>query len=111
MKKINPLKLKKSELKTLALIQELARRDESSWAQSNIEGDQRVNITPTPVEDRLYFGNFSIPKPTTARLFKRGVWLELERKGLAKPITDHSVTITREGLNYPTGGMMAEVPA
>ena len=103
MKNENPLHLTPAELKTLALIQELARRDESVWAMDNVDGDQRVNLRFQPHNDVCYFGHLAVPAEEASIVLQNDVWLNLETKGLAKGHAQESATITQAGKTYPTG--------
>ncbi len=99
----NPLKLNKLQLKTLAILQELAadpaitRRDEAS------RGIQ-ITAIPAPHGDHFHVGSKVVLARDATGLANQGVWLALIRKGLASAgAFPSTIVLTPAGLGYETG--------
>ena len=99
----NPLKLNKLQLKTLAILQELAgdpgitRRDEAS-------GGVHITAIPAPHGDHFHVGARVVLSRDATGLANEGVWLALVRKGLASAgAFPHTIALTPAGLGYETG--------
>ncbi len=99
----NPLKLNKLQLKTLAILQELAgdpgitRRDEAS-------GGVHITAIPAPHGDHFHVGARVVLSRDATGLANEGVWLALVRKGLASAgAFPHTIALTPAGLGYDTG--------
>ena len=98
----NPLRLNKLQLKTLCLLQELARLPESSSPVDDT-GEVIISNLPHPHGDHFHVGGrVALAKDTTG-LRNHAVWLALERKGLARSGFPFAVTLTTEGIGYDTG--------
>lgn len=100
--KHNPLKLNPLQLRTLTLLQELARRPESSTHNPET-GDALLTLIPRPHGDHIHVGaGVALVKDATG-LWNEVVWRALERKGLARSGWPIAITLTKDGLAYDTG--------
>ena len=98
----NPLRLNKLQLKTLCLLQELARHPESSSPVDDT-GEVMISNLPRPHGDHFHVGGrVALAKDATG-LRNQAVWIALERKGLARSSFPFAVTLTAEGIEYNTG--------
>lgn len=97
----NPLKLNPLQLKTLTLLQELARHPETSSAI----GDGEVLITglPRPHGDHFHLGGRVVRSADATGLQNQAVWKALERKGLIRGAFPAAVRLTPAGIDYDTG--------
>jgi hypothetical protein len=97
--KQNPLGLNALQLKTLTLVQELAR-----GAEPEADGSVRLGQLPQPHGDHFHLGNAVVATRDASGLGNPAVWVVLERKGLVRENrTPWSVTLTAAGLAYDTG--------
>lgn len=101
--KRNPLKLNSLQLKTLAILQELAsdpthaRRDETT-------GGVQITAIPAPHGDHFHVGSKVVLARDASGLANQGVWLALVRKGLAGAAAfPYTISLTPAGLGYETG--------
>lgn len=99
----NPLKLNRLQLKTLAILQELAndpavaRRDEAS-------GGVQITAIPAPHGDHFHVASKVVLARDATGLANQGVWLALIRKGLASAgAFPYTIALTPAGLGYDTG--------
>lgn len=98
--KRNPLNLNPLQLKTLTLLQALARLPE----RSRKEGESvRVDNLPHPHGDHFHLGDAVVNTRDASGLFNPAVWLALERKGLIKSMFPDAALLTPLGLDYDTG--------
>ena len=99
--KANPLKLNSLQLRTLTLLQALARLPQASKP----EADGHVAITQFPHAhgDHIHLGDASISTRDATGLENEAVWNALARKGLARSEYPHRIALTREGVAYETG--------
>ena len=99
--KKNPLNLNTLQLKTLTLLQELARLPGHSRAG---EEPDSVVITslPYPHGDHFHLGQALVASRDASGLRNPAVWTALERKGLIRTLPDCAV-LTPLGLGYETG--------
>lgn len=100
--KRNPLKLNKLQLRTLTLVQVLAK-DESTATRDDATGDTTLTHLPHAHGDHVHIGAFSVSARDASGFGNPAVWTALERKGLARPGTDGAVILTSLGLEYDTG--------
>ncbi len=101
-RKRNPLGLNKLQLRTLAVLQELARlRDHAVPADD--PGAIMVCNLPHPHGDHFHVGDRVVLARDATGLRNEAVWVALERKGLAKSLFPMSIVLTAEGLAYDTG--------
>ncbi|GEQ98177.1 hypothetical protein JCM17844_18140 [Iodidimonas gelatinilytica] len=97
-----PTRLNKLQLRTLALLQELA--EQSDMASANEEtGEVTLFQMPHAHGDHVHVGRFSVSNRFASGLSNANVWAALERKGLARANWPQSITITAEGLAVKTG--------
>ena len=98
--KKNPLGLNPLQLKTLALLQALARLPEHARAES--EGVMVANMPP-PHGDHFHLGDAVVATRDASGLFNQAAWVALERKGLIKSMFPDAAVVTEAGLAYETG--------
>jgi hypothetical protein len=100
--KRNPLKLNKLQLKTLTLLQELARLPD--MATPNAETDE-VTITgfPPPHGNHFHLGPYLVMGRDATGLRNEAVWRALDRKGLARGTFPIAITLNRDAMDYETG--------
>jgi len=101
--KSNPLQLNALQLKTLAILQELAGVD--GWARHDEAADEATILgIPHPHGDHFHVGAKVVMTRDATGLANEGVWKALERKGLAKGAHfPQQITLTAAGLGYDTG--------
>ena len=100
--KANPAKLNPLQLRTLAILQELAR-DPHHALPPDPSGAVAITNLPHPHGDHFHVGNFMVSSRDASGLFNEAVWKALERKGLARAAFPQVITLTVEGLGYETG--------
>lgn len=99
--KKNPLNLNRLQLKTLALLQELAGDPRHGTEQP--DGRVRVSHLPHPHGDHFHIGAYVAAARDATGFTNQAVWVALERKGLAQSHFPLAITLTAEGLAYDTG--------
>jgi hypothetical protein len=99
--KKNPLSLNTLQLKTLTLLQELARSP--AHAQAMPEGAVRVSELPYPHGDHFHVGSAIVMARDANGLANPAAWVALERKGLIKSLFPEAAILTPAGLAYDTG--------
>ncbi|HWG78915.1 MAG TPA: hypothetical protein VN681_04020 [Stellaceae bacterium] len=100
--KKNPLNLNALQLKTLTLLQELARLpDHGRPAQE--PGAVIVSNLPQPHGDHFHLGDAMVASRDASGLANPAAWAALERKGLIKSNFPMAAMLTPEGLAYDTG--------
>lgn len=101
--KQNPLQLNTLQLKTLAILQELA--GVNGWAKADeASGEATIFGLPHPHGDHFHVGPKVVMTKDATGLFNEGVWKALERKGLAKSAAfPQQITLTADGRSYDTG--------
>ncbi len=99
--KSNPLKLNTLQLKTLTLLQELARSPETS---TPVEETNEVRITNFPHihGNHFHIGGAVAMAKDASGLRNENVWRALERKGLARAFYPVGIVLTSEGIAYDT---------
>ena len=100
--KQNPLKLNPLQLRTLAILQMLARLPDSS-ARGPGAGEITIERFPQAHGDHLHLGDAVVSVKGITGLYIDKVWHALERKGLARADWPHRITLTPAGLEYDTG--------
>jgi hypothetical protein len=97
----NPLNLNALQLKTLTLLQELARLPD--YSRPGEEPDSAL-ITGLPHAhgDHFHLGEALVASRDATGLRNPAVWAALERKGLIRSLPDCAV-LTPRGLGYDTG--------
>ena len=98
--KKNPLGLNALQLKTLTLLQELARVTGSSGSAE--EAGIAVH-PPDPHGDHFHLGDAVVATRDASGLRNPAVWAALERKGLIRSMYPHGAVVTPLGLDYETG--------
>lgn len=100
--KKNPLKLNPLQLRTLTLLQALARVPEAA-EEGPGPGDYTIRQFPRPHADHFHLGDAVVSGQDATGLFNQAVWNALTRKGLARADWPNAITLTAEGLAYDTG--------
>lgn len=96
--KHNPLTLNPLQLKTLTLLQELAR----TAGKPAPEGIAITDL-PHPHGDHFHLGEAVVAAKDATGLRNPSVWAALERKGLIRPNLPEAVILTPLGQEYDTG--------
>src|SRR5882672_6805721 len=100
--KKNPLSLNALQLKTLVLLQELARLD-GRPAPDSPEGHILVSGMPNPHGDHFHLGEAIVMSRDATGLANEGAWAALERRGLIKAMFPVAAVLTPAGIAYDTG--------
>lgn len=100
--KNNPLKLNALQLKTLTLLQELARDPECAEKDAP-SGDVTFSRIPHPHGDHFHLGAKVVLARDATGLHNPAVYAALERKGLTRGSYPLSLALTVPGQNYDTG--------
>ncbi len=100
--KKNALKLNPLQLRTLALLQEIARHPELSTADP-ASGDVHITSIPRPHGDHFHVGGQLVLAKDATGLGNPAVWAALDRKGLAHGDFPYTITLTASGADYETG--------
>lgn len=100
--KKNPLKLNPLQLKTLTLLQELARHPELATADPET-GEILLAQIPHPHGNHFHIGAKVVAAQDATGLHNPAVWVALERKGLAKGSYPYALRLTTDGQTYDTG--------
>ncbi|HEX6440969.1 MAG TPA: hypothetical protein VF007_02205 [Stellaceae bacterium] len=100
--KRNPLALNPLQLKTLTLLQELARIA-GKPAGDDEPGGLAVSELPSPHGDHFHLGAAVVAARDATGLRNPSVWAALERKGLIRPKPPEAVILTALGQEYDTG--------
>lgn len=99
--KKNPLNLNALQLKTLTLLQELARLGE--YSRPGEEPGTIVVHPPEPHGDHFHLGEAVVVTRDASGLHNPAVWVALERKGLIRSLYPNGAVVTPAGLDYETG--------
>jgi hypothetical protein len=100
--KHNPLKLNPLQLKTLTLLQELARLPD--YSRPGEEPDSvLVTSLPSPHGDHFHLGGAVVAVRDATGLRNPAVWIALERKGLVRRSATGGALLTAAALDYDTG--------
>jgi hypothetical protein len=102
MAKKNPLNLNALQLKTLTLLQELARLPDHGRPGQE-PGTMLVTNLPQPHGDHFHVGAAVAMTKDASGLGNVAVWAALERKGLIKSMFPLAAALTPAGLAYDTG--------
>ena len=98
----NPKKLNALQLKTLTVLQQLARTPMFSAANED-SGEVLIRHFPNPHGDHFHCGDAVVMAKDATGLRNRAVWTALQRKGLAQSDFPNAITLTAEGVAYETG--------
>ena len=104
--KTNPLRLNPLQLKTLAVLQEIARHPQLAMAEP--EGDIAIQSLPHAHGDHFHIGSALVFARDASGLRNEAVWTALARKGLVRFDPSKPPAITKAGQDYDTG-VAAEV--
>ncbi len=99
--KNNPLKLNPLQLRTLTLLQALARLPSAGTPTAN--GEIMISQFPHAHGDHFHLGDALVMARDATGLLNEAVWNALTRKGVARAEWPHHITLTAEGLGYDTG--------
>ncbi len=97
----NPAKLNPLQLKTLTLLQAIARLPGAAAATA--EGDVVITKFPNAHGDHFHLGDAIVEGKNATGLYNEAVWNALTRKGLTKSQYPHQIALTPAGLGYDTG--------
>jgi LmbE family N-acetylglucosaminyl deacetylase len=101
--KHNPLNLNPLQLKTLTLLQELARVAGAPATEQDEPGGVAITQLPNPHGDHFHLGEAVVAARDATGLRNPSVWAALERKGLIRPKLPEAVILTTIGQEYDTG--------
>ena len=99
--KNNPLNLNPLQLRTLTLLQAIARIPGAAAQAAN--GEVLIAQFPNAHGDHFHLGDATVASKDATGLFKEEVWNALSRKGLARGEWPRQIVLTVEGLAYDTG--------
>ncbi|HEX2590119.1 MAG TPA: hypothetical protein VHL34_01410, partial [Rhizomicrobium sp.] len=99
--KINPLKLNPLQLRTLTLLQAIARIPSAS--QQGANGEVTIMQFPQAHGDHFHLGDAVVSGKDATGLYNEAVWNALTRKGIARAEWPHQITLTADGVTYDTG--------
>jgi len=97
----NPAKLNPLQLRTLTLLQAIARIPGA--AGTTPEGDTAITQFPHAHGDHFHLGDATVRASDATGLENENVWNALSRKGLVKCEWPNQIALTPEGLGYDTG--------
>jgi len=100
--KQNPLKLNPLQLKTLTLLQELARLPDAS-KKNDTTGNVELLYLPPAHGDHFHIGAAVASGADATGLRNQAVWVALARKGLVSDAFPDALELTPAGLVYHTG--------
>src|SRR3954447_4838348 len=101
--KRNPLNLNPLQLKTLTLLQELARLAGKPAAEDGEPGGLTITEFPHAHGDHFHLGESVVASRDATGLYNPSVFAALERKGLVRPKFPEAVILTPAGQEYDTG--------
>ena len=99
--KQNPLKLNPLQLRTLTLLQAIARIPRAASQGAN--GEVIISQFPAAHGDHFHLGDAVVAGKDATGLYNEAVWNALTRKGLARADWPHQIALTPQGLGYDTG--------
>jgi hypothetical protein len=100
--KQNPLKLNALQLRTLTLLQAIARLPGAASAGPGA-GELTIERLPPAHGDHFHLGDAVVAGKDATGLHNENVWHALERKGLARADWPHRITLTPDAMGYETG--------
>ncbi len=98
----NPRKLNKLQLKTLTLLQQIARLPDMATPNEET-GEIEITAFPSPHGNHFHLGPFIVLGRDATGLRNEAVWCALNRKALAYGTFPIAITLTSLGLKYETG--------
>ena len=99
--KANPAKLNPLQLRTLTLLQAIARIPGAS--NTTPEGDTAITQFPHAHGDHFHLGEATVRASDATGLENENVWNALARKGLIKCAWPDQIALTPDGIQYDTG--------
>jgi hypothetical protein len=99
--KNNPLKLNPLQLRTLTLLQAIARIPGAAAPTGN--GEVAIAQFPQAHGDHFHLGDAVVAGKDATGLYNESVWNALARKALARSDYPRQIVLTVEGLSYDTG--------
>lgn len=102
MAKKNPLKLNALQLKTLAILQQMARSPNHAQPGDE-EGSVMVTNFPPPHGNHYHIGDAVVFGRDATGLANANVFAVLERRGLIRSLHPMGALLTAEGQAYETG--------
>jgi hypothetical protein len=99
--KHNPAKLNSLQLRTLTLLQAIARIPGASNRLP--DGDIVITQFPHAHGDHFHLGAATVSSRDATGLENQAVWNALTRKGMTKAEWPHQIALTPQGQNYDTG--------
>src|SRR5690606_8260665 len=100
--KKNPLNLNPLQLRTLTLLQAIAKLDNFS-KDGDAPGERQITSLPHAHGDHFHLGDAVVSAQDATGLNNQAVWAVLERKGLVKTNFPEYATLTEAGVSYDTG--------
>ena len=100
--KRNPLNLNPLQLRTLTLLQALARLDGHA-SPAEEPGHVVVANLPRPHGDHFHLGDAIVQARDATGLGNEAAWAALQRKGLIRSLFPRAAVLTPAGLAYDTG--------
>ena len=97
----NPAKLNPLQLKTLTLLQVIAKIPDASAPTP--EGDIAITAFPHAHGDHFHLGDWVVSSRDATGLENQNVWNALARKGLIRCEWPHQIALTPDGVAYETG--------
>lgn len=98
----NPLQLNPLQLRTLTILQQMARSPRHA-APPDDTGAVRVGNFPDPHGDHYHIGDAMVLGRDATGLHNPAVFAALGRKGLVREAVPGSAVVTAAGLAYDTG--------
>lgn len=99
----NPLKLNALQLKTLTVLQVMARDPNVAAAADEETGDIHIAEMPSPHGTHFHVGQGIVMARDATGLGNPSVFEALGRKGLIRPAFPRGVLLTPAGADYETG--------
>jgi hypothetical protein len=99
--KANPAKLNPLQLRTLTLLQAIARLPDASKAQE--DGHVAITAFPHAHGDHFHLGDATVAARDATGLENEMVWNALNRKGMIRAEWPNSIALTPAGVAYDTG--------
>lgn len=99
--KPNPARLNPLQLKTLTLLQAIARIPGAAKAED--DGGVAILQFPHAHGDHFHLGDATVMSSDATGLENQNVWNALTRKGLIRAEWPAQIALTAEGLVYETG--------
>ena len=96
------IKLNKLQARTLTVLQELARRSETSTHDADT-GNTLITRLPKAHGNHFHVGKAVVMAANATGLRNESVWKALERKGLARSFFPYGIALTPEGQAFDTG--------